>query len=167
MTRMFAILARELREALPAFVFFLIAFHMIELTKAVVLTDYRITPSGTGMATVGALIVAKAILVVDKIPLARLFSARRIENVLWKTLLFGAVTVVFRVLEEFLPVIARQEQLGHAVERLRSDFSWPHFWVVQMWLFALLFQFTLATELIRSIGSRSLRDRMLGPSSTE
>ena len=43
MKKIGAIVAREIREALPPFIFFLFLFHMIALTKAVSLGDYNIT----------------------------------------------------------------------------------------------------------------------------
>ena len=39
MGRIGAIVAKEIREALPATIFFLFLFHMIGLTKAVALED--------------------------------------------------------------------------------------------------------------------------------
>ena len=70
-----AVVAKEIREGLPSFIFFLFMFHMIALTKAVSLGDYSITSLRATVATVGALIVAKAVLVVEALPIARLFSA--------------------------------------------------------------------------------------------
>jgi len=61
MSKMGGIAVREIREALPVTVFFLILFHMIALTKAVALDEYSITALRATAATVGALIVAKAI----------------------------------------------------------------------------------------------------------
>ncbi len=84
MNKIGAIVVREIREALPATIFFLFLFHLIGLTKAVSLNDYSITALRAAGATMAALIVAKAILLVEALPIAQLSSGRRISQVVWK-----------------------------------------------------------------------------------
>jgi hypothetical protein len=162
MSKVVAIVAREIREAVPALLFFLVVFHMILITKNVILEDYHITTTGTAIATVGALIVAKAILVVEKLPIARLFSGRMMYNILWKTLLFSAVSLLFRFVEELIPLIAKHNGLVTAVTHLIEEVSWPHFWVLQMWLCASLLLYCLASELVRILGAVKVKAILLG-----
>jgi hypothetical protein len=65
-----AFVAKEVREVLPATILFLGLFHMIALTKAVALSDFSRSALRATTATVGALIVAKAILLVEALPLS-------------------------------------------------------------------------------------------------
>ena len=97
-----AFVAKEVREVLPATILFLGLFHMIALTKAVALDDYSRSALRATTATVGALIVAKAILVVEALPISRRFASNRAMHILWKTLLFGTVALLFRFLEEII-----------------------------------------------------------------
>ena len=54
--------------------------------------------------TIGALTVAKAILLVNALPVGRRYDSRPLaRSILWKTLLFGALTLLFHYLEEVLP----------------------------------------------------------------
>ena len=53
MSKIGAIIAKEIREALPATIFFLFLFHLIALTKAVLLDDYSITSLRAAVATIG------------------------------------------------------------------------------------------------------------------
>jgi hypothetical protein len=163
-TRMSKVMAvvREIREAVPALLFFLVVFHMILITKNVTLEDYHITTTGTTVATIGALIVAKAILIVEKLPIARLFSGRMLYNILWKALLFSIVSLLFRVVEEFLPLLAKHNGLVPAATHLFEEVSWPHFWVLQMWLNASLLLYCLASELVRTIGAVKVKGMLLG-----
>jgi hypothetical protein len=78
--------------------------------------------------------------------LSRLFRRRLLYNILWKTLLFRLVAMLFRIVEELIPLVARHEGLGGALRHLVAGKTWLHFWVVQMWLFALLFLYVLAWE---------------------
>ena len=152
---------RELREALPATLFFLAAFHMIAVTKTVILADYHLDATRSAFATVAALIVAKSILLVEKMRIARLFSRPRLASVLWKTLLFGVVASAFRVLEEVIPAMSAHEGLVVATRQAFGAVSWAHFWVIQMWLLALLFLYCLAAELVRVIGPAKVRAILL------
>jgi hypothetical protein len=155
-----ALVVREIREALPPFVFFLILFHLIALTKAVVLEDYSLTALRATFATVGALIVAKAILVVEALPFARLVSAPRIAQVFWKTLLFGVVALIFRFLEELIPLVSKYASVATGVERLLDEVHWPLFWVVGLWMLVSLFFYCVAAELLRAIGSENVRQAL-------
>lgn len=162
MTGILKFLAEEVKEALPATIFFLFAFHMIALTKSVLLDAYDITPTGATVATVGALIVAKAILIIDKLPVSRWFSTPRIYNILWRTLLFGLTAIVFRVVEEAIPLISEVGGVTAAASALLSEIHWPWFWVIQMWLFGLLLLYCTVTELIELSGTARARQMLFG-----
>jgi hypothetical protein len=162
MSKVMAVVAREMREAVPALLFFLVVFHMIAITKAVILDDYHISTTGSTVATVGALIVAKAILVAEKLPIARLFSGRMLYNILWKTLLLSAVSLLFRFVEELIPLIAKHNGPVTAATHLLEEVSWPRFWVLQMWLCSSLLLYCLAAELVRMMGAVKVKEMLLG-----
>jgi hypothetical protein len=151
-----------MRAAAPAMLFFLLVFHMIALAKAVILDDYHISMTGSSIATVEALIIAKTILVAEKLPIARLFSRTMLYNILWKTLLFGAVSGLFRFREELMPLIAKHHGLVTAAAHLFEEVSWPHFWVLQMWLYASLLLYCLAAALVRMVGAVQVKGMLLG-----
>lgn len=158
--RIVAIVGREIREALPATLFFLFLFHMIALTKAVALDEYSITALSAASATVGALIVAKAILVVEALPLARLFSARRMSQILWKTLLYGAVALLFRFLEEFLPLALKHGGWVSATKAMYREVSWPLFGVLALWIAGGLFLYCLASDLVEAVGRERMKEML-------
>ena len=162
MSKFMAIVAREIREAVPAMLFFLVVFHMLLITKNVILEDYHITPTDTAVATVGALIVSKAILIADKLPIARLFSGRMLYNILWKALFFSAVSLLFRFVEELIPLIAKHNSFVSAVAHMAEEISWPHFWVLQMWLYTVLLLYCLISDLIHEIGAVKVKEILLG-----
>ena len=163
MSKVGAVIVRENREMLPALIFFQIAFHMIAVTNAVVLAEHRITGATAAIATVAALIVAKAILIVEKLPLARLFASRLAYNILWRTFLFGAVSVLFRIAEELIRGLVHHEGVGETAGHMVGGMTWTHFLIVQMWLFAMIFLYCFATELVRAIGPAKVREMLLRP----
>jgi hypothetical protein len=162
-SRIGTIVVREVREALPATVFFLCLFHMIALTKAVLVSDFSAHALRATVATVGALIVAKSMLIVAKLPIARLFSGRLLLNALWRALLFGVVALLFRFIEELIPLVAKHESLVTATAQLRDEVSWPQFWVFQLWLFGALFLYCLVWDLVRVVGAAKVRAMLWSP----
>ena len=155
-SRVVAWVWKEFKEMLPAVCFFLVAFHMIALTKAVVLSTHGVTAIKASMATIAAMMVAKAILIVDKLPVANLFDGVVWHNVIWRTMLFYVVTLVFHLLEStvsfYLQPGPNTFNLGEVMEWI----SWQYFAVVQMWLISLLGLFTLVREIIQLVGHDQL-----------
>lgn len=162
MGKLVAILAREIREAAAPTIFFLFLFHLIALTKAVALGDFSTAGLRATVATVGALIVAKAILLVEALPISRWFTRRLIWNVLWKTLLFGAVALMFRLVEELIPLLLKHESLSAALASFDDEVAWPQFWVFQLWLFGSLFLYCLVSDLVGEIGPARVMKMVFG-----
>ena len=162
MKRIGATLRREIREILPATIFFLWLFHMIALTKAVSLGDYSFTALRATVATVGALIVAKAILVVEALPISRVFSRQLWFHILWKTVLFNIVVLVFRFIEELIHLTAKYGKFSTAVGRLFDEIVWPQFAVIQLWLFFGLFLYCVIAEIVRVVGADKIKAMFSG-----
>ena len=105
MSRIAAFVAHELREALVPFVFFAVLFGLGRVTKALTLEEYQLTVGGTAVAIIGALIVAKAILVAEALPFTRRYAGRPlVYGILWKVAIYWFITAAFRYLEELVPL---------------------------------------------------------------
>ena len=156
------VVVREIREALPATMFFLILFHRIALTKAVVLDEYSITALRATAATIGALLVAKAILVVDALPLSRRFSGAGVVHVLWKTLLYAVVVLVFRLIEESIPLVEKHGDLWAGVLSMYDEIPWPLFGVTCLWTVFGLLLYCVSAELVAAIGPPRIQAILLG-----
>lgn len=152
MSRIGAIVTKEIREALPATIFFLFLFHLIALTKTVSLDDYSITALRAVGATFGALIVAKAILIVDALPISRLFSGRRAIQILWKTILYSIVVLLFKVVEEAIPLVSKHGDLAFALKAMHHEVSWPLFVVLALWIIGGLILYCSFSELVSAVG---------------
>ena len=163
MSKVFAFIKKEFMEALPAVIFFFVMFHLVAITQAVLLKGYGITGTGSAVATAFALIVAKVILIVDKLPVTNLFHHRpAIYAIAWKTFIFGLVTLLFRFIEETVPLVFRYESFRDAVQHFFQGVSWTHFWVIQLWLTASLALFCTAEELIDVCGTAKVTKRFFG-----
>jgi hypothetical protein len=162
MSKLGTIVAREIREATPPFLFFLVLFHLIGFTKAVMVEDYSFTSLRAAVATIGALIVAKAILVVEALPISRLASPSLLVQILWKTVLFTLMALLFHVLEELIPLISKEHGFGNAVHAYVRDLSWPHMAITALWLLAGLFLYCTCWELVRIVGPDEFKKRLRG-----
>jgi hypothetical protein len=160
-----AFVAKEVREVLPATILFLGLFHLIALTKAVALSDFSRSALRATTATVGALIVAKAILLVEALPLSRRFAHQRAMHLLWKTLLFGAVALLFRFVEELIELASKHGGVAAATKVIFHEISWPLFGVLALWVLGGLLVYALASELVRAVGSEKVKDIFFGTGS--
>ena len=93
------------------------------------LEQYGIEFSGFVAATVGALIVAKVVLMADRIPFINKYPDKPlIYNAAWKTVIYVLVTLVVRFLEYLMPHWWKYRNVSVAVEHLWNETVWPHFW---------------------------------------
>ncbi len=160
MRKIGTLVVKEIREAMPAPIFFLWLFHMIALTKAVSIGDYSVSALRATVATAGALIVAKAILVVEALPISRVFSRKLWAHIFWRTLLFNVVVLMFRFVEEMIPLLRQHEGLFAAAAHLHRETVWPQFWVLQLWLFCALLLYCVVWEVVRMVGPERVKSML-------
>jgi hypothetical protein len=153
----------EVLAALPPAIFFFIAFHIIVLFKALMLRQYGIPVSSIASATVGALLVAKVVLIADLLPIVNRFPDKPlIYNVVWKTVIYVAAALVVHYLEHLIPVWWRVGNFASANRQLWDEIVWPHFWAIQLWLVVLLFLYCALRELVRVLGADQVRQLYFG-----
>ncbi|HET9700821.1 MAG TPA: hypothetical protein VFP70_07880 [Burkholderiales bacterium] len=163
MKKILAIIVHEIREAIPAFLFLLLVLGLARVTMALVLESYHVGVHATAVVVIGALILAKAILVADALPLTRIFADRALVlSALWKTLIYGVITFAFRFLEEFIPLAHRYGGITAAWDRLLEEVSWPHFWAVQIWITFSLLCYSLGVEVVRALGREKIMALLFG-----
>jgi hypothetical protein len=96
-------LRREFFAAWPVFLFFLIGFLLLILLIQLSVAQFSVKIAALSRALVGALIAAKAALLLDETPLARrLENRRRIVAVAVKTSIYVPVGLFMGYLERFL-----------------------------------------------------------------
>jgi hypothetical protein len=153
----------EVLELIPPTIFFFIAFHIIALSKALILRQYGISASATAGVAIGALLVGKAVLFADLLPFVNLFPNKPlIYNIVWKTIIYGIAATFVHYLEELIPVWWRMGDFVAANHRLWQEMVWPHFWVIQLWLLVLLFVYCLGSEWVHVVGPREARKMFFG-----
>ncbi len=91
------------REVLPPTLFFLFSFNLIVFTTNLLVHDYWFKLSSFLLATTTALVVGKAVLVVNHIRLIDRFrGAPLAQPILYKTIFYTLVVLVVRLAERFI-----------------------------------------------------------------
>lgn len=153
----------EIREAIPPAIFFLITFHIVLLDRALMLKEYGLPFASMAGATVGALLVAKVVLLADMLPVVNRFPEKPlVYNIVWKTAIYVVASMIVHYLEHLVPLWWRMKDLLAANRHLQGEIVWPHFWAVQLWLVVLLLVYSTARELIRAIGRDQVKRLLFG-----
>jgi len=165
MSQMLHRLKHEFYEVLPPTIFFLISFHIVVIDRRLMLRQYGLPLSSMAGATVGALLIAKVVLITDKFSIINRFPSRPlIYNVVWKTAIYMAAAVLIHYLEHLVPIWWRTGDLVAANRHLASEMVWPHFWAIQLWLIVLLFVYCSLREMVRAIGREKVVEIFFGRS---
>ena len=163
MQKILRAIKHELLEIIPPTIFFFVAFNVLTYTKRLMLEQYGIEFSGFVTATVGALIVAKVVLIADRIPFINKYPDKPlIYNAAWKTAIYVLVTLVVRFLEYLIPHWWQYKNLRVALDHLWAETVWPHFWAIQIWLVCLFFVYVSFREFARAVGEERFFKMFLG-----
>ncbi len=148
----------EFVAAWPVFLFFLSEFLLLILLIKLVLAQFSIEVTALSNAIVGALIAAKAAIVLDETSLARnLEHYRRIVAVAVKMFFYGAATLLMGYLERFLEALQKTHGFNSAMQYVIGESN--HYrqlaWALGISIvFALYFSFI---EISRHMGPGALR----------
>ena len=147
----------QVLHMLPAVIFFFVGFNLILWTKLLILEEQGIEYSGFVAATLAALLVGKAVLVVDNLPFMRRFDgAPLIQPILFKTAIYWVVVFAFRLGEALFHFVLDGGALADFPAFLAANFSWPRFLSIQLWLMVLFLVYVTIHELDTLFGDGEL-----------
>jgi hypothetical protein len=145
------------KHLLPPTAFFFVGFNLVLWTKRMILREYQIEFGGFLLATMTALVVAKAVLVTDHMPFMRRFDgAPLIQPILFKTSIYWACVFVVRLGEALVHYLRAGGALAHFPQHVSEEFSWPRFLTVQVWLMVLFLVYVTIHELNQLFGDGEL-----------
>jgi hypothetical protein len=167
-SRLIAFVVREIKEALPAIIFFAIGFNLIELTTQLLLDIYSVQFADFTVATLAALLVGKAVLVANALPFFRRFdTAPLIRPILFKTVIYWLVVASLRFLEKVIEYWTGGGRFSGIPEYVAVHFPWHRFLAVQIWIFTLFLIYTTAAELNALFGEGEIVKVLLTRSSSQ
>jgi hypothetical protein len=152
-----AFVVKEFKEMLPPAIFFAVGFNLIVLTTQLLRADYGLQFAGFMLATTGALIVGKSVLVANALPfLGRFKTAPLIWPVLYKSGVYFAVVFVVRFLEALAEYAFHGGSLDGLPDYVTTHFTWHRFLAIQIWILVLFLIYTFISELNDLFGDGEL-----------
>ena len=132
--RIGARLLHEAREALPPTIFVFVGFNFVVFMTNLLVAQYAVAVSNFMLATVAALVVGKAVLVANAMPLLRRYDrAPLVQPILFKTGFYWAVVFFARLLERFVHFsIVERNRPGDFFPYLLTTFSWHRFSAISL-----------------------------------
>ena len=157
-------LSDEIRSVGLATLFFGVWFLVLLVLKWLVLAEYRIEFHGLSMALIGALIVAKVVLVLENVPLGVLTRNRpAVVDVAVRTGLYGLGVLVVLLLEKAFE--ARHEYGGFvsSVVQVVHHQDIPHVLAATIGVTGALLVFNASFVVRRRLGKEGLLPLFLSP----
>ena len=163
MTKIVAQLRAELGAMVAPFLYFAVAFNAIALTVALIAPDHDVSLIRHGVATIGALLAAKAVLLVDHLPFVNRFPDRPlIWNTVWKGVIYTVVAMLLHVVERLIEAAVAADPFSDEVGRAFGALDWGRVAAIHLWLAILFLIFAAWRELARADGVAHLRRLFFG-----
>ena len=146
------------KHMLPPTIFFFISVNLILLTMQLALAEHGIDARGFATATFAALLVGKAVLVMDKAPfMSRFDGSPLIQPILFKSLIYWICVLAVRLAELSIHFGIEHGTLDGFGAYLVEQFRWRRFLAIQVWLMVLFMLYVTVHELNMLFGDGELR----------
>jgi hypothetical protein len=157
-------LKHEIKAVVLVTLFFAVWLGVLMGIKALVLEDYHIRFTGFSMALVGALILGKVVLILERVPLGSWLRKHPVlVEVLLRTLLYAIGTLVVLLLERSYE--SRNEHGGilPALANVFEHRDMPHVWANSICLGCALLFYNLLSAINGRLGEGGIRRLLLSP----
>jgi hypothetical protein len=153
----------EIAALLPPTIFFFITLGLVAVVRMLMLKGTGLPVSTPIQVAVGALILGKAVLIADMLPVINRYPDKPLAcNVAWKTLIYVLAALAIHYLERLVDFWKEAGGFLAGNEKLLAEMVWPHFWAIQIILVALIFNYCVMHELGRVVGPEKLRQMFFG-----
>jgi hypothetical protein len=157
-------LKEEFFKLLPPTIFFFVALHIVAFVHVLMLKRTGISPSSSISIAIAALILGKAVLIADMLPMINRFPNKPlIYNVAWKTVIYWLISVAIHYVERLIDFWRETGSFVAGNQKLLAEIVWPHFWAIQIILFVLIAAYCMVHELVRVIGKEKTLRIFFGP----
>src|SRR5438876_4824392 len=164
MSKLSTKLKEEFFALLPPTIYFFVALHIVAFVRVLMLKGTGLAPSSSISIAVAALILGKAVLLADLLPMINRFPKRPlIYNVAWKTLIYLLMSAFIHYLERLIDFCRQTGGFVAGNRKLLAEIVWPHFWAIQIILFVLIAMYCTMHELVRVIGREKVLRIFFGP----
>ena len=158
MKKFFKFFAGEFVKMIPPTIFFLVIFLIVAYTRS--LMDDRF---GVGTVTyigaiIAALIMGKAILIADALPIWRPIAAHpRLYLITVRTLVYALIALLFQIAEELIPLAREAGSVSGGWAVLLEEVYWPRFWAVHILMLVFLAFYNIIAVTVEVMGAAEFR----------
>jgi hypothetical protein len=164
MSKLSTKLKEEFFKILPPTIYFFVALHLVMFIRVLMLEGTGLSPYSSASIAVTALILGKAVLIADMVPMINRFPNKPlIYNVAWKTLIYWLMATLIHYLERLIDFWRQAGGFVAGNQKLLAEIIWPHFWAIQIILFVLIAMYCTMHELVRVIGKEKALRIFFGP----
>lgn len=157
-------LKKEIREVALTTFYFAVWLGALVLVKRLILEEYHIEFRGLSIALVGALIIAKVVLVLEHVPLGQwLRRHAALVEVVLRTLLYTLGVAVVLLLEKAFEARHEEGGFGAALARVLQHRDIAHVWANTICVGSALLVFNALSVLRRHLGEGRLVALFLAP----
>ena len=157
-------LKEEFFKLLPPTIFFFVALHIVAFVHVLMLERTGISPSSSVSIAIAALLLGKAVLIADMLPIINRFPNKPlIYNVAWKTVIYWLISVAIHYVERLIEFWRQTGSFAAGNKKLLAEIIWPHFWAIQIILFVLIAMYCMMHELVRVMGREKVMKIFFGP----
>ena len=167
MSTLTAKIKEEFLALLPPTIFFFVALHIVILVHDLILEGTGLMPMTTVSVAVGALILGKAVVIADMLPIVNRFPDKPlIYNVAWKTIIYQLVAVLIHYLERLVEFSRQAGGLVAGNDKLLAEVVWPRFLGIQIILLVMILTYCTMHEIARVVGRDRFLQMFFGPMPT-
>ena len=157
-------LKHELKAILMVTLFFAAWLGVLMGIKVLILEEYHISFGGFSVVLIGALILAKVVLILEHVPLgAWLRDKPVLIDVILRTLLYAVGTLVVMLLEKAFESRHEQGGLWPALKSVFQHKDMPHVWANTIAVTGALLFYNMFSVLNRHLGRDGLARILLSP----
>ena len=151
--RAIAKVKEDVLNLLPPTIFFFIALHLIALVRSLMTAGTGLPSSSTVQIFVASLIIGKAVLIADMLPVINRFPEKPlVYNIGWKTAIYFFIASAIHYLERLYDAAKEAGGIAAGNQKLLSEIVWPHFWGIQIVVLVVLLNYCVIRELGRAMG---------------
>lgn len=144
---------RELREIGLVTLYFLACFLFFLSLKWVLLDEYGIQTTVLGTAVVGALVVAKVVVLLDKTSFGERFASTRLwAHVLWRSLVYTVVVFVVTLGERLFDLYRESHDLATTLAGVWAGEDVDHFVALNLCVATSFLIYNAFSEIGRHLG---------------
>jgi hypothetical protein len=154
----------ELKAIALTTLYFAVWLGVLVFLKRLVLADYQIRFRGFSVAIVGALVIAKVVLVMEQVPLGAWVRTQPAAlDVVLRTVLYGVGVAVALLLEKAFEARKEYGGFGNALLGVFHHRDIRHVWANTICLVCALLVFNALSVLRRHLGDRELAGVFFSP----